>query len=620
MIVRKRRWHHEYEGRRFWVLPCVLAVATLVVGPVLNPSSGAVLRGTPTPPKSQSPTSLATLLPTCSYALSSTDISSAVTSLGLATNVTENASEASALSGLYQSVCLNSAVSSAVGEYGTSNASLGLSSDRTGIQYANFTIDWETPNGTSPTCTNQITYADHELSWSLDLGTGVTSGPIWWNGTAPTFSPICSTAPQLWSTQDWSGYEMHDATQALYGVTAITKPVSMVSEVSQQSNPPNVHVDSIGAAWIGLEDSLGAGGIGTNLLQTGWVYDATSPSAGWCLNFASSCDYGLWYEDFPSGAHPYSGHPTVSSGDILEPTIIQQSNPQVYLVQIYDDTTGHTYSTLYNMGVTWNPSFAAYILEAPSYSTPSVIAQIPGFQDSPVQFEDGDLCVVSLGGCTYTPYQAYSAGSSGIRQDYLNQARGATNTIEQFVYAPTYWGTYQWFPEIDWQTSQYDFCYTNNNPAGCGGGGGNLGAGCVANGTSILTPSGYVPVQTLSPGESVEEYDLSSSELVVGTVRWDNSTTVGEEIQVNGGWLNLTAIDQPVYIKNSTSGYTGWLNDPRNLTTADSIYDPVNNSWIPVTCVNLVNSVATVYDVVTSGQQDFIASGGLMFKKITSFE
>jgi hypothetical protein len=34
--------------------------------------------------------------------------------------------------------------------------------------------------------------------------------------------------------------------------------------------------------------------------------------------------------------------------------------------------------------------------------------------------------------------------------------------------------------------------------------------GCVAQGTLILTPNGYVQVQNLRPGQSIEEYDFAT--------------------------------------------------------------------------------------------------------------
>ena len=84
-------------------------------------------------------------------------------------------------------------------------------------------------------------------------------------------------------------------------------------------------------------------------------------------------------------------------------------------------------------------------------------------------------------------------------------------------------------------------------------------------------------------------------------------------IDVNHGLLYLTPTDQPIYIANNT--FLGWLHDPRNLTTADQIYDPVAQGWIPVTSVVLVHHRATVFDVVTSGVNDFVANGTLLDRK-----
>lgn len=139
-----------------------------------------------------------------------------------------------------------------------------------------------------------------------------------------------------------------------------------------------------------------------------------------------------------------------------------------------------------------------------------------------------------------------------------------------------------------------------------GGGGG----GCVAWGTLILTPSGYVPVQKLRPGSNVDEYNLATQTLFPGLFVSGNTTWVTQIVEVNDGWLRLTPTDQPLYIENNT--FVGWLRDPQNLTTADSIFNPVTQNWVPVTSVELVLEHIIVFDVVTSGANNFIANGALL--------
>lgn len=147
----------------------------------------------------------------------------------------------------------------------------------------------------------------------------------------------------------------------------------------------------------------------------------------------------------------------------------------------------------------------------------------------------------------------------------------------------------------------------------CGGGGG----GCVASGTPVLTYAAgdwrYVPVQRLRPGDLVGEYNFSQGRLVPGALLSANSTKVTEMVDINNGLLRLTPADQPIFISNAT--FVGWLHDPQNLTTADSLFDPVTSSWIPVTSVSLVNGTTRVYDVVTSEPNNFIGNGVLLDRK-----
>jgi hypothetical protein len=137
--------------------------------------------------------------------------------------------------------------------------------------------------------------------------------------------------------------------------------------------------------------------------------------------------------------------------------------------------------------------------------------------------------------------------------------------------------------------------------------------GCVAWGTPILTPTGYVAVQNLRQGQQVEEFNLSTGALAPGVYLSGNPTNVTQLIDINQGRLFLTPTDQPIFIQNAT--FTGWLRDPQNLTTADRIYDPVSQIWIPVTGVLRIHQSSIVFDVVTSGFNNFIANGTLLDKK-----
>jgi hypothetical protein len=139
------------------------------------------------------------------------------------------------------------------------------------------------------------------------------------------------------------------------------------------------------------------------------------------------------------------------------------------------------------------------------------------------------------------------------------------------------------------------------------------GGGCVAYGTPILTPGGYVPVQDLQKGQPVVEYDVANQSVAQGAFLYGNVTTVISLVDINDGLLYLTPTDQPIFIENNT--FMGWLHDPQNLTTTDNLYEPVTQSWIHVSSVELIKHKAKAYDVVTSSFNDFIANGILLDKK-----
>lgn len=85
-------------------------------------------------------------------------------------------------------------------------------------------------------------------------------------------------------------------------------------------------------------------------------------------------------------------------------------------------------------------------------------------------------------------------------------------------------------------------------------------------------------------------------------------------MDINDGAMVLTAVNQPIYISNAT--YTGWLPDPRNLTTDDSIFDAVTNTWVRVYALRFLDKQTKVYDVVTTGPNNFIANGFLLDRKL----
>ena len=101
----------------------------------------------------------------------------------------------------------------------------------------------------------------------------------------------------------------------------------------------------------------------------------------------------------------------------------------------------------------------------------------------------------------------------------------------------------------------YEYIYVMDKAGG--------GGGCVAWGSPILTPYGYVPVQKLKPGDRVEEYGVQNNTMFTGTILYNNRTESSSVVSINDGTLLLTPTDQPVFIRNST--YIGWLRDPQKL-------------------------------------------------------
>ena len=147
-----------------------------------------------------------------------------------------------------------------------------------------------------------------------------------------------------------------------------------------------------------------------------------------------------------------------------------------------------------------------------------------------------------------------------------------------------------------------------NPPSGGGGGG-----GCVAFGTLISTPTGSHLIQSLRVGETVVGFNLSSGKLVNLTLTGLNSTISRPLVSINNGSLILTATDQPVYVWNLT--FEGWVLNPENLTAGDYLFSPLNGTWTPIYSVQVLHHPTRVYDVVTSGVNDFIANGFLLDKK-----
>jgi hypothetical protein len=142
---------------------------------------------------------------------------------------------------------------------------------------------------------------------------------------------------------------------------------------------------------------------------------------------------------------------------------------------------------------------------------------------------------------------------------------------------------------------------------GCGGG------GCVANGSPILTPTGYVQVQKLTVGQIVIGYNLSQRTFEPERLLGLNETSVSSILSINDGQLLVTLEDQPLYVLNLS--WTGWVRDPVNLSVGEQLFDPLTGAWMGIYSLSIVSRVTKVYDVVTSNPDDFIDDGLLLDKK-----
>jgi hypothetical protein len=141
-----------------------------------------------------------------------------------------------------------------------------------------------------------------------------------------------------------------------------------------------------------------------------------------------------------------------------------------------------------------------------------------------------------------------------------------------------------------------------------------VGGGCLASGTLVLTSAGEVSVNTLSVGGTVKGYNLTSHSMPTENIT-GITTTTGDNylVDINNGQLQVTALDQPIYILNAS--FTGWLTDPQNLTPGEFVKDPTNGNWIPITNLTTTSGSVTVYDLQVSGLGTFIVGDPILTEK-----
>ncbi len=129
----------------------------------------------------------------------------------------------------------------------------------------------------------------------------------------------------------------------------------------------------------------------------------------------------------------------------------------------------------------------------------------------------------------------------------------------------------------------------------------------------ILTDQGYVKVQKLETNDTLVGYDLQNQTRVNLSLVSIDESRQSYLVGINDGALLLTAIDQPIYA--ITSAGMGWVQDPVNLVVGDLVFDADQGQWIEVSSLTPMEKETTVYDLKTSGPNNFIANGLLLDQK-----
>jgi hypothetical protein len=139
--------------------------------------------------------------------------------------------------------------------------------------------------------------------------------------------------------------------------------------------------------------------------------------------------------------------------------------------------------------------------------------------------------------------------------------------------------------------------------------------GCVAFGSPILTPTGNLPVQSLSVGQQVMSYDHQTLTMVVATLEGFTQSTDDVILVINNGLLQITVDSQPIYYRNST--FEGYMIHPQQMQYGGLLFNPVTNSWTILLKMDFVPGQVTVFDLAPSlvGGGTFIVNGYDVMRK-----
>jgi hypothetical protein len=204
--------------------------------------------------------------------------------------------------------------------------------------------------------------------------------------------------------------------------------------------------------------------------------------------------------------------------------------------------------------------------------------------------------------------------ASGLLDVSVSSSNGNT---QSFTY--NFPGNYGWWyiDSLNGNTGSSAGALAFDYYTGCSSGGGG-GGGCVLSGTLITLASGtQIPVQDLQIGQKVLSYNTHTGKIVTTTVYNNTAIHVSQVLDINNGLLYASGLnDQPIYAQFQ-NGTQKWV-ELGQLTVGMKIFDPVTNSWTPVTSIQTISGSFTVYDLRTANAQinNYVANGVLMDMKI----
>lgn len=149
-------------------------------------------------------------------------------------------------------------------------------------------------------------------------------------------------------------------------------------------------------------------------------------------------------------------------------------------------------------------------------------------------------------------------------------------------------------------------------PSGGGGGG-----GCILSGTEVLLPDLSVKeVDRLKLGDLGMGYNSSRGRLEPVKVARITSTHVRQAISLNDGLPSATTTDQPRSVRNDT--WVDWARNPYGLRVGEELFQPVSQTWINITWIEILTGNYKVWDLATEPLNNFMANSILADSKLPS--